>query len=79
MCKIKVEIEERISDSTSHSLASSLSVIKYRLLFNGGGAEVALVGNERRKSKPLLLKEKKKNKDDRGWCVCVKRIIKVAA
>lgn len=80
MCKSKVEIEERISDSTSHSLASSLSVIKYRLLFNGGGAEVALVGNERGKSKPLLLKEKK-NKDDRGWCVCVcvKRIIKVAA
>lgn len=48
-----------MSGSTSHSLASSLLVIKYRLLFNGGGAEVALVGNERGKSKPLLLKEKK--------------------
>lgn len=67
MCKSKVEIEERISGSTSQSLASSLLVIKYRLLFNGGGAEGALVGNERGKSKPLLLKEK--NKDDRGWCV----------
>lgn len=71
MCKIKVEIEERISDSTSHSLASSLSVIKYRLLFNGGGAEVALVGNERRKSKPFAVKRKKKKIKMTGGGVCV--------